>query len=52
MNRIEIVSLFTALDHLCEKGDIEGVQKIVKATLDEARSTGKRRSKNEKDEEE
>lgn len=47
MNRIEIVSLFTALDHLCEKEDLEGVRKIVKATLDEAKS--KDRGKKQKE---
>ena len=38
MNRIEIVGLFTALERLCEKKDIDGIEGIVKAVLDEAKT--------------
>jgi hypothetical protein len=36
MNRIGIVGLFTALDALCEKEDIESIKRIVNAVLSEA----------------
>ena len=36
MNRIEIVGLFTALESLCEKEDLESIRKVVKAVLYEA----------------
>ena len=37
MNRIELVALFTSLDILTEKNDMEGIKKIVNVVLDEAR---------------
>jgi len=38
MNRIEIVGLFTALERLCDKKDLEGIEGIVKAVLNEAKT--------------
>ena len=49
MNRIEIVGLFTALERLCEKKDLEGIEGIVKAVLDEAKLK-KGKDKNERSE--
>jgi hypothetical protein len=36
VNRIEIVGLFTALSKLCQKKDIESIEEIVNAVLNEA----------------
>jgi len=41
MNRIGIVGLFTALEQLCEKNDIEAIKKIVDAVLHEAKTEKK-----------
>ncbi len=41
MNRIEIVGLFTALKKLCEKKDMESIEEIVDAVLNEAVSEKK-----------
>ncbi|MDR2559770.1 MAG: hypothetical protein LBC86_09570 [Oscillospiraceae bacterium] len=38
MNRIEIVGMFTALSRLCEKKDMEGIEQIVNAVLEEAKT--------------
>ncbi len=38
MNRIEIVGLFTALEKLCDKNDLESVKQVVSEVLREARS--------------
>ena len=48
MNRIGIVGLFTALERLCDKKDLEGIEGIVKAVLDEAR-VKKPKTENEED---
>jgi hypothetical protein len=49
MNRIEIVGMFTALSRLCEKKDMEGIEKIVNAVLDEAKTekSNKKNTENE-----
>jgi len=36
MNRIEIVGLFTSLKSHCEKKDLDSIERIVDAVLDEA----------------
>ena len=41
MNRIEIIGLFTALEKLCENENYEDVKAVIKAVLDEARTTKK-----------
>jgi hypothetical protein len=41
VNRIEIVGLFTALKKLCEKQDMESIEEIVDAVLNEAVSDKK-----------
>jgi len=35
MNRIEVVGIFTALNVLVKKNDIDGIKEIVEAVLDE-----------------
>jgi hypothetical protein len=47
MNRIEIVGMFTALSRLCEKKDMEGIEKIVNAVLEEAQTTKPKKTENE-----
>jgi hypothetical protein len=42
MNRIEIVALFTALDRMLEKEDVEGARKVLNAALNEALTKGKK----------
>jgi len=36
MNRIEIVGLFTAIERMCEKNDLEGIKILTKRVLNEA----------------
>ena len=38
MNRIEIVGLFTSLKAFAEKKDLESIERVVDAVLDEART--------------
>jgi DNA-binding protein YbaB len=42
MNRIEIVALFTALDRMLEKDDVEGARKVLSAALNEALTKSKK----------
>lgn len=38
MNRIEIIGLFTAIERMCEKKDLEGIEILTKRVLNEAMS--------------
>jgi len=45
MNRIEIVGLFTAIERMCEKNDIEGIKILTKRVLNEAMTEEKAKAK-------
>ena len=45
MDRIEIVGLFTALECLCDKNDMDSIKTVVKAVLKEARDESKDKEK-------
>jgi len=38
MNRIELVGLFTAIERMCEKNDLEGIRILTERVLNEAMS--------------